>query len=334
MSLFLLIAATLLFLAALGLVLYDRIKTKGILDSIENMLTQAMKGDFSESRYDESRLSKLESELSDYLSSSALSAKNVQNEKNKLKELISDISHQTKTPIANLVLFSELLEDSSLDGEARESVAAIRGQAEKLRFLIDSLVKLSRLESGIIALNRQRTELYPLLQNVTAQLKDRAAAKGLTLTLEPTEAVADIDPKWTQEAVFNIVDNAVKYTAQGSVAIKVIPYNMFVKVDVTDTGPGIAEEEQTKIFGRFYRSAALVSEDGVGIGLHLARQIVSGQGGYIKVSSPVGPEAASKRSSGASASFCDAVSHSSSSVNVDSDQGSGPGTTFSIYLPI
>ena len=310
MTLIILAISFLFFAAAVAVVIYNHLKNRRLLNSLEKMLKEAMEGNFTGSHYDESLLSKLESELADFLSSSSLSAQNVKAEKDKLKELISDISHQTKTPIANLVLYAELLQDSSekLTEEEKANVNAIQVQAEKLRFLIDSLVKLSRLESGIISLEKNQTELRPLLENITGSLKDRAQAKGLKLKLNPTDAYANIDSKWTQEAIFNIVDNAVKYTQNGSIEIRASQFDMFVKIDVTDTGPGIPEEEQTKIFGRFYRAstAKADTQEGLGIGLHLSREIISGQGGYIKVSSPI--------------------------KDFNSRQHT-PGTRFSIYLP-
>ena len=267
---------------------YERYQLKKSFRAIEKMLDSAIDGDFSVDSYEETRLSRLESKLWEYLSSSSLSAQNVNKEKDKLKELISDISHQTKTPIANLVLYSELLEGSELTDEQKSNVEAVRTQTEKLRFLIDSLVKLSRLESGIISLEKKETEMFPILQNVIEQVREKAAAKGLNLILKETSAVATIDSKWTQEAIFNIADNAVKYTDKGSITISATEFDMFVRVDISDTGKGIPEEDLPKIFGRFYRGSSTRSEEGVGIGLHLAREIISGQGGYIKVSSMLG----------------------------------------------
>lgn len=100
---------------------------------------------------------------------------------------------------------------------------------------------------------------------------------------------AVFDPKWTEEALCNLLDNAVKYTSSGgTVAIAVKHYEMFSAIRVTDTGPGISEGEQAKIFGRFYRSAGNYREEGVGIGLYLTRQIAEKQGGYVKVESAPG----------------------------------------------
>ena len=301
----LIVAAALIFAGAVALVIYDRLKLKRTFTSLESMLNQAIEGNFSADSFDETRLSRLETKLEEYLSSASISAQNVKNEKDKLKELISDISHQTKTPIANLVLYGELLEGSELTEEQKSNVNAILAQTEKLRFLIDSLVKLSRLESGIIQLERKNTEVYPILQNVVEQIRERASSKGLELILIETDVAANIDSKWTQEAIFNIADNAVKYTDKGSITISTAEFDMFVRVDISDTGKGIPEEDQPKIFGRFYRGSSTKTEEGVGIGLHLAREIISGQGGYIKVKSTPAQNAASKQ----------------------------PGSTFSIFLP-
>ncbi len=292
MNIIILVAAILVFAAALTLVIFNRLKIKRTFDSLEKLLDDAIYGNFKAGSFDETRFSRLETKLEEYLSSASISAQNVKNEKDKLKELISDISHQTKTPIANLVLYGELLENSELSDEQKSNVKAILTQTEKLRFLIDSLVKLSRLENGIIQLEKKPTEVFPILQKVVEQVQEKSAAKGLKFTLKETTALATIDPKWTHEAIFNIADNAVKYTDQGCIIISATEFDMFVRVDVSDTGKGIPEEDQPKIFGRFYRGSSSKSEEGVGIGLHLAREIISGQGGYIKVKSTPAQKAA------------------------------------------
>ena len=252
------------------------------------MLEEAMDGGFAEEDFDESRMSALETRFAHYLSASVTSARNVALERDKIKTLIADISHQTKTPVANLLLYCELLQEENLPESARSHVEALHGQTEKLRFLIDALVKLSRLESGIIALNARRQALQPVLEQVIRQYASAADARGLYLRLEDTDACASFDAKWTAEAICNIVDNALKYTERGGVAIAVVPYDMFVRIDVADSGIGIAEEEQPKIFARFYRSAHAGDQEGVGIGLYLAREILSSEGGYIKVASDEG----------------------------------------------
>ena len=282
------IFGTLCLLLAAAVVIMERRKTRKTMETIDAMLTSAMDGHFQETTFDESLLSALETRFAHYLSASAISAQNVSQEKDRIKALIGDISHQTKTPIANMLLYTELLQEEDLTPEARESVETLHGQAEKLRFLIDALVKLSRLENGIIALHPEKGAIEPILQQVLRQFEPQAADKGLLLSAAPTDASARFDPKWTTEALCNLVDNAIKYTPSGSVTLSVIPYEMFVRIDVTDTGIGIPEEEQAKIFSRFYRSEQNAQQAGVGIGLYLAREILQKEGGYMKVSSRVG----------------------------------------------
>lgn len=258
------------------------------MDTIEKMLDAAMDGSFSESTFDESKLSALETKFAHYLFAAETSSRNVAQEKDRIKSLIADISHQTKTPIANLLLYSELLMEENLPASAKANVDALYNQSEKLRFLIDSLVKLSRLENGIISLSPQCTALQPLLQGIAEQYAAEAAEKGLSLQLYDTDIFATFDMKWTAEALANIVDNAIKYTEHGVIMISAVSYEMFARIDISDTGTGISESEQSKIFTRFYRSKNVREQEGVGIGLYLARQIISGEGGYIKVASVPG----------------------------------------------
>ncbi|WP_026511855.1 sensor histidine kinase [Butyrivibrio sp. LC3010] len=286
-KLIIVIGICLMIVACIAIVI-NRVKTRKLFDSLESMIHMAMNGEFAPEHFDEGRLSKLESELSDFLSASSISAQNVKDERDKIKSLISDISHQTKTPISNLILYSELLESADLTGDEKSNVEAIHAQAEKLRFLIDSLVKLSRLENGILSLETDNEELNPLLKDVAIQLREKAEAKDIKLEIKDTDAMALIDKKWTQEAIVNIVDNAIKYTDQGSITISTKDYEMFACVDISDTGIGIPEEESAKVFQRFYRGSNVKSKEGVGIGLHLAREIISGEGGYIKLSSKLG----------------------------------------------
>ena len=287
---FILLALALLaLLAAVIIALWTHLRARRMLDTLDQMLDDAVRGTVQESLYDESRLSALETRMAHYLSSSAVSARNLAEEKDKIKTLIGDISHQTKTPIANLLLYAQLLEEQDLPPESRAYVSALEGQAEKLRFLIDALVKTSRLEAGVLAMAPKSHPIQQLLEAAAAQAAPRAEARGIALTVEPTDLSARFDPKWTTEALYNLVDNAVKYTPPGgSVALRAVGYELFCRIDVTDTGPGIPEAEQARIFQRFYRSPAVSEEEGVGIGLYLARQIAAGQGGYLKVTSRPG----------------------------------------------
>lgn len=276
------IAASLLLAA--GSIFWYRRRSGRLLENLNRMLDLAMAGNFTEDSFDETMLSALESKLAHYLAASTVSAQNVQAEKEKLKALIGDISHQTKTPISNILLYTQLLSEQP---ENRNCLEALDAQARKLQSLIDALVKTSRLESGVIALHPVPGELQKTIRAALSQIAPKAEAKGIPITLEPADAQAIFDPKWTEEAIYNLLDNAVKYT-QGEVCITATENPLFSAVHIRDTGPGIPEEEQAKVFQRFYRGAEHAEEEGVGIGLYLVRQIAQGQGGYVKVRSQVG----------------------------------------------
>ena len=261
-----------------------------ILERLDRMLEDGINGTFEESDYDESQLSKLESRWLRYLTSSKLSARRTEEEREKLKELVSDISHQTKTPLANILLYSQLLEERDLDDETRRLVTEIQVQTEKLEFLIKSLVKVSRLETGIIGLSPARGDLGSVITAAAKQALPMAEDKQITIRYSTDRATAVFDSKWTQEALFNIVDNAVKYSPERSVInLSVNEFELFTCVSVADQGKGISEEDLPRIFGRFYRGENAGDQNGVGLGLYLARQIIEGQGGYITVESEPGP---------------------------------------------
>ena len=271
---------------ALGAMAWQRRRTRRTLESMNRMLDTAMQGDFTEDSFDETLLSALESKLAHYLAASTTSARQVAAEKEKLKSLIGDISHQTKTPMANILLYTQLLREQP---GSDACLNALDAQTRKLNSLIDALVKTFRLESGVIALHPVPGKLHALLESAAAQLMPKASGRNISITVEPPDAEAVFDPKWTQEAILNLVDNAVKYTGpNGAVVLSAAAYPMFSVAHVRDTGPGIAEEEQPKVFQRFYRGMAHRTEDGVGIGLYLVRSIAQEQGGYVKVSSKPG----------------------------------------------
>ena len=266
-----------------------RVRTRRLLERLDNKLNEAIDGRFRETHFDESAESSIEAKMGRFLSASLLSERQIEKERDQIKTLISDISHQTKTPVANLTLYADLLQEQPLTEEGRTVAEALSGQVEKLRFLIDALVKLSRLETGILQVRPHPQPVQSLIWASASQIAPKAAQKGVSFTAEETDAVAAFDLKWTGEALYNLIDNAVKYTPPGGrVTLSVIAYEMFCRIDVTDTGRGIPEDEQAKVFGRFYRGREAEGEEGVGIGLFLAREIVTAQGGYLKLRSEVG----------------------------------------------
>lgn len=276
-----------IFLAlSLYLMYHYHVKT---IDRIDKMLDNAKNGTFQESDFTEEKLSKIEAKMYQYLSCGKTSLKQIDAEKNAIKTLISDISHQTKTPLANIMLYTELLgEKQGLDDETKELIRQIEKQTEKLNFLIAALIKTSRLENGIVSVYPTENSINELLASIDCQ--NEAQKKRISYKLEIGEELqAFFDFKWTLEALSNIVDNAIKYTPQGGmITVSAKEYEMFVCIEIKDTGIGISEEETAKIFARFYRSPKVAQEDGVGIGLYLAREIIAKQGGYIKVKSQLG----------------------------------------------
>ncbi len=276
-------------LAAVGVVVYDRLRQLRLFWTLDQMLEEAIDGRFSASHYDESRLSKVENKLARYLEQCGLSSKRLAGERERLQKLIADVSHQTKTPLASIMLYAGLLREQPLSDDCRRSVEALSEQVERLQFLIDALVKSGRLELGVISVQPRPEPLAPCIAASVEQVLPATSAKDISISWDETGATAVFDPKWTQEALFNLLDNAVKYTpAGGIIRISVQEYEMFCRVDVADTGIGIAEEEIGSIFKRFYRSSAVRDAQGMGLGLFLAREIVSAQGGYIKAASTPG----------------------------------------------
>ena len=204
-----------LLLAGGGVIfgLVQRLRARRQLAQVDRMLDRALEGQFQETTFDESAPSALEAKLARFLNGSAASARGLAEERGKIAALIADISHQTKTPIAALLLYSSLLAESPLPPEQGEQAQVVQAQAEKLQFLIEALVKSSRLDSGILALSPAPHPVAPLLEAAAAQYSGAAAEKGISLTVQPVEGSARFDQKWTAEALGNVVDNAVKYNA-------------------------------------------------------------------------------------------------------------------------
>lgn len=212
-------------------------------------------------------------------------------EKSDLQSLLSDISHQTKTPIANLKMLNETMLTRPISEEQRkEFLQATGSQLDKLDFLIRAMVKTSRLEAGVITLEKKDALIEETLVKAINGILAPMEKKNIELTVHcPEGLTVSHDSRWTSEALFNLLDNAVKYTpAGGSIHVSVQNWEMYLKIDVVDTGRGIPEREQATIFKRFYREEAVHEVDGIGIGLYLAREIITMQGGYILVTSEVG----------------------------------------------
>ena len=210
----------------------------------------------------------------------------VDEERQELQTLVSDISHQVKTPVSNLKMVADtLLTRAVSEAERIEFLRGICNQTDKLDFLFQALVKTSRLETGVIQLEKKDGRLFETVAQAMSGIVYAAEKKQISVSVDcPENLTVSHDSKWTAEALFNLLDNAVKYTPiGGKIAVSVKQWEMYVEIKVTDTGKGISESNQAAIFRRFYREEEVHEQPGVGIGLYLAREIVTRQGGYIKV---------------------------------------------------
>ena len=264
-----------------------------IVDRLDKMLDEAMNGEFKESSYDETKLSRLESKWKQFLGNSFVLKENLERERDSVKSLVSDISHQTKTPMTNIKMYSQLLEENLESGNSEQNkqlIQEILRQTDRLEFLIQALTKLSRLESNVVEVKPVKQSIRVLVEAVVNSMTEKAKRKQIEIqVLSELSGEACYDLKWTKEALENLLDNAVKYSPVGSVVtISVTAYELYVAICVKDQGIGISEEDIPKIFGRFYRSDPVQQEEGVGLGLYLAREIVSKQEGYLKVKSKPG----------------------------------------------
>lgn len=257
---------------------------------LNQMLDDAINGTFQESAFNETELSRLESRWKQYLSLSGKSVAQAEKERENLKKLVSDISHQTRTPLSSILLYAELMEDAAETESTKELARQILSQTKKLEFLIQALVKMSRLETDILKVVPRQQPVRLLVEQTIETIIPKAEAKHIQIVcaqLSDTEAVYDL--KWTAEALANILDNAIKYSPVSStVLVEMKKFQLYTCISVKDQGMGIRESEKAQIFGRFYRSMDVQQEDGIGIGLYLAREILQRENGYIKVHSRKG----------------------------------------------
>ena len=241
--------------------------------------------------YEDSLTAKVQGKLMQYFDIMSEGKRQSQQDKQVIQSLVSDISHQVKTPIANIKMFTNILQQHQLPPEKQaEFLRTMEGQIDKLDFLMQSLIKMSRLETGTFVLHPQEGRLADTIALAMSAVWAKAEAKEISLSADCDGSICvQHDPKWTAEALGNILDNAIKYTPPGgSVTVSVRPWQFYTRVDIADTGIGIAEEHYNDIFQRFYRDPQVASQEGVGLGLYLSNGIITRQKGYISVKSKVG----------------------------------------------
>ena len=241
--------------------------------------------------YEETVISKVQNKLLQYYEKMKEERQQSRQDKQTIQELVSDISHQVKTPIANIQMITGILNQHDLPCDKQhEFLNLMAVQIDKLEFLMQSLIKMSRLETGIFVLHLQETRLSDTIAGAVSMILAEAEKKNIQLQADcNSKLTVKHDPKWTAEAIGNILDNAVKYTPEGgTISILVRPWQFYTRIDISDTGIGIDQENYNAIFQRFYRAQEVTTEQGIGLGLYLARGIIARQNGYITVKSQKG----------------------------------------------
>ena len=260
------------------------------LPAFSDMLCRMIQGNAADLEFaeEESLFYKISHRLSRLYDIMRANRQSIAREREDLQELISDVSHQVKTPIANLkMIATTLLERDIQRQKQREFLSAMGGQLDKLDFLMQALIKTSRLETGIISLEKKKQPIYDTLASALGGILLNAEKKNIEVLVHCPESIeVTHDKKWTGEALFNILDNAVKYTPEGGkIRVNAEKLEMYLKIDISDNGKGIPEKHHAEIFKRFYRESEVHDMDGIGIGLYLTREIITMQSGYVKVTS-------------------------------------------------
>lgn len=238
----------------------------------------------------ETRESKMVSQLRQILQAAAWKEKQAVKEKDQVAELLSDLSHQLKTPLANIRMNMELLEDEELDAEKRrEFQRRTAAQAEKMQWLMQSLLKASRLENGMIDFPAENTGIKATIARAVGAVYAQAEGKKIEICVEEFQDFSLYhNPKWTAEALTNLLENAVKYSPQGgTIRIGISRMDIYTGIQISDQGVGIPKTEYNRIFQRFYRGKEVEQEEGTGLGLYLAQLILRQEKGYITVASKV-----------------------------------------------
>lgn len=260
--------------------------TDKVVTNIDNFINEKYEKDNINK---ETLESKIDSKL--YKLSEVVKGKSdkVNHAKVEIEQMVSDITHQVKTPISNIRMYSDTIINNDLSKEQeKEFLNVISNQVDKLEFLMDSLTKMSKLETNLIVLNKESSKFMECIEKAKEQVRPLAEKKNIEIEIMGENCIIQYDKKWTLEAICNILENAIKYTNQnGQIRIHLEKLEDFLKIDIIDNGIGIDEENINNIFKRFFRERKVHNIEGVGIGLYLSKNIIENQNGYIKVKSKV-----------------------------------------------
>ncbi|QUO31357.1 HAMP domain-containing histidine kinase [Faecalicatena sp. Marseille-Q4148] len=269
-----------------------------VIEDIERTLNALKDGSYnpSESEFrnlagSECHLSiaRLETLIDSLYSSISVVKEKAENDKRETKDVVTDISHQLKTPLAAIKSTYELMENGKLSSDERKELETLMGfQIAALEKLILSLVNISRLESGMIDIKLTEGNLFDSVLEAVNSIWLKADEKNISIDFddcgEDKLPTIMCDKKWLSEAFVNILDNAIKYSDENmNISIHIMKLNAMVRIEFKDQGSGISDEEKHSIFKRFYRGNNSSSVEGSGVGLYLARRIISEHNGTIMV---------------------------------------------------
>lgn len=251
-----------------------------------NKTDEILGGKQIELSYDESLDSAISERLNRIMEIYRMQKGAAEEERDIVKSLITNISHQIRTPLANITLYTDLLIERIEDSESLRLADKINNNTGKLEFFMKELLKSSYAEQEIISVNPKIIELDKIIKKSCQSVELDAMKKNIRIRSENNDYKVFADLKWTEEVFANIIENAIKYSPDDTeVTIKSILYESFVCVKIIDNGIGIPEQEQGKVFQRFYRGTNVTDKQGFGIGLYLAREVLRKQQGYIKIKS-------------------------------------------------
>ena len=211
--------------------------------------------------------------------------------RSRVQKLITEIAHQMRTPLANGGTYLELLEGelSGREDPVADPVPmyleALRSSQEKIRFLTEEFIRISRLENNIIRIRKEERDIAGTIGDALAQVRPMAEEKGVRISEHLPEGLScPHDPGWFGEALWNVLDNAVKYSQEGGrIWVEASRGELYLTIRVADEGIGIDEGEEARVFQRFYRGRRTASYEGLGVGLYLAREITARHGGFMEI---------------------------------------------------
>ena len=263
--------------------------TEAVCSSIDKILEGDAENTF-QTESDE-LLSKIQMQLVRLQEITAFHAQESERQKQKVQGIVSDISHQLKTPIANVVMYCDTAVNPKLSERERDMcLGVLKNQVGKLDFLVQALIQMSRLKQNILHLHTDAVPLMQLLEDAKESIGANAKKKKIKVEINcPEDTELLCDEKWTLEALFNVLDNAVKYSDAGStIRIRSERMEMYTKIQIEDEGTGIAPEHINDVCKRFYREERAAHVEGLGIGLYLTREIIEKESGYLKIQSKEG----------------------------------------------